>query len=449
MILRFKMSILLVAAAFQTGCAVGQSPSGSDERSGTGGDAAGEGGNTADAAGTGGESSAAGAGGTSAAGGRSSSGGVSGSSTGATHAGGGSGSDGASTGGTSGSGGLGTGGSNPGAGGQGGSPPSGEWVNVTANLAGMSSECGNLSYVSAKPDEDMLIAAVAQHGLWTSTNGGQSWSELGTGTGSEDIPNIVQLVVYDPDHPATYWEAGIYHQPGVFRTADDGKTFHSLGTIWHNDTVSVDFTDPERKTLLAGGHERVQTVQRSTDGGQTWENVGANLPSGTNHSSYAYVVDSQTHLVGCSGWAGGITGIFRTTDGGQHWKLASDSGGAFSPLKHTDGSLYWASPNGAGMVRSTDEGATWQSDVGSGQVQSVSPVELPDGRVATLGPSGIVVSSDQGATWRVVTTTAFPYTAYGLTYSKFRKAFFVSHFTCDAAVANDAIMRYDFDYETQ
>src|SRR5580658_874848 len=31
--------------------------------------------------------------------------------------------------------------------------PTGDWVDVTANLANMSSACGNLSNLSAKPDE--------------------------------------------------------------------------------------------------------------------------------------------------------------------------------------------------------------------------------------------------------------------------------------------------------
>jgi len=46
------------------------------------------------------------------------------------------------------------------------SPSQGNWVNVTSNLAGMASECGNMTYVSAKPNEDLVIAGVAQRGLW-------------------------------------------------------------------------------------------------------------------------------------------------------------------------------------------------------------------------------------------------------------------------------------------
>src|SRR5262245_46519918 len=54
---------------------------------------------------------------------------------------------------------------------EGGEAPMGEWVNVTSDLAGVDSECGNMSLIVAKPDEDFLIAGVALQGLYTSDNG--------------------------------------------------------------------------------------------------------------------------------------------------------------------------------------------------------------------------------------------------------------------------------------
>ena len=68
--------------------------------------------------------------------------------------------------------------------------------------------------------------------------------------------------------------------------------------------VSVDFTDLNRQTLLAGGHEQKQTVYRSQDGGNTWTNVGVNLPAGTAFSSSTLVINSKTFFAGCfPSWA--------------------------------------------------------------------------------------------------------------------------------------------------
>ena len=90
-------------------------------------------------------------------------------------------------------------------------------------------------------------------------------------------------MVYDPEHPGTFWESGIYNGGGVYKTSDNGKTFEQLGDLTHTDSVSVDFSDPQRKTLLAGPHEMNSKLYRSTDGGRTWKDIGASLPSSAGY----------------------------------------------------------------------------------------------------------------------------------------------------------------------
>jgi len=324
-------------------------------------------------------------------------------------------------------------------------PSTGPWANVTANLAGMASECGSVSGFAAKPDEDLLVVGVALHGLWASTDGGGSWHALGTGAGSDAITNRTTSFVFDAAHASVFWEAGIYNGPGVYRTDDDGLTFHALGDAHHDDAVSVDFTDASRTVLLAGGHEQAQTLYRSNDGGAHWTNVGTNLPAGTNFSSAPLVLDAMTHLVGCSGWGSGTSGIYRTTDGGMHWAQVSDASASGQPLVASDGTIYW-SVMGGGVARSTDSGQHWDR-VGDGGVHG-TPIELPDGRIAALGSSAIVVSSDSGAHWQPA-TESLPYgDSVGVAYSRQQRAFFVWHFDCGMAVLDDAIMRHDFDWET-
>jgi hypothetical protein len=331
-----------------------------------------------------------------------------------------------------------------------GTPPSNGWINVTSNLANMPSECGNMTSVTAKPDEDMLIAGIAQDGLWASTDGGGSWKALGTGKGSAVITNRPMAIVFDPETSKRYWESGIYNSGGVYETEDDGATFTQLGSVTNDDLVSVDFTDPNRMTLLAGSHESgTPTLSRSTDGGKTWSSVSAGLPTMTNCTS-PLVIDTQTYLVGCAGYGGGPIGVYRSIDGGTTWTGVTTSGGAGAPLRASDNSIYWATPNTAGMTRSTDDGQQWSNVVGPNVVESVHPVELPDGRIAALGPQTIVVSADMGATWQPA-TTALPYSdASGLTYSVQRKTFYIWHFTCGfnmpIPVPVDAIMSFYFDY---
>ena len=77
------------------------------------------------------------------------------------------------------------------------------------NLAGQPSTCGTLSLVSARPDKDELIA-----GLWPRacgpTRAARPWAPIGKGAGSAPITNRSTSIVYDPEHPGTFWESGIY-----------------------------------------------------------------------------------------------------------------------------------------------------------------------------------------------------------------------------------------------
>jgi hypothetical protein len=363
--------------------------------------------------------------------------------------------DGNGNGGTGGTG-AGTGGAGGGGSGTGGSVtgpiPTGEWVNVTSNLSGIESTCGNLSHVAVKPDEDMLIAGVGLNGLWKSTDGGESWESLGQGEGSDEIINRTSTIVFDPDDTSVFWESGTYDGAGIYKTEDDGETFQQIGTFSHNDVITIDFTDPDRQTMLVSGHEQNRTLSRSTDGGETWDDIGGNIPAGAKYSSYPYVLDASTFLLGCSGFGEGEAGIFRSVDAGESWTKVSDSGGYFPPLPASDGSIYWSSELHSGLVRSEDDGETWDVVTGGGVLVSARPAELPDGRIAAMTGDTIVVSDDRGTTWHPA-TAVMPFEPQGMLYSAAQRAFFIFHNTCGFSgpvpVPDDAIMRYDFDYETE
>lgn len=337
--------------------------------------------------------------------------------------------------------------------------PTASWINVTSNLAGLSSDCGTLSFLSSKPDQDMLIASISQQGYWASTDGATTWFRLGTGAGSPTIGHKGTSIVYDPVAPTTFWESGIFGELRSYKTTDNGRTFRAFpftGTPsgvaypYHNDSISVDLTDPARKTILLGSHEGAKIVLRSTDSGQTWVNVGANIPSALLAGN-VLVLDAQTYLVGCNN--NDSAAIFRTTNAGATWTKVSDNGGIDLPLHASDGRIYWLARDG--MVRSDDQGATWTT-LATGNVlkflpafYAPPPIELPNGKIATLGNKNeILISADFGATWNAA-TTPLPFTRGfsnpQLTYSRFRKAFFFSNASCDNQVPADAVLRYGYD----
>jgi hypothetical protein len=426
-------------------------------RAGTGGTSsagtAGHGGTTGAAAGGSGDSGAAGAdqggGGNSgsATGGSAGKGGTTGTGGGSGGKGGASGGKGGAAAGTGGAS-AGKGGAAAGHGGSGGSggvPATGAWNNATGNLANMSSECGNLGLVSAQPGTDMVVAGVAQHGLWATHDGGQTWTALGSGSGSATITNRISSIVWDPDDPTTFWESGSYNGGGVYKTTDNGETFEQLGDVTHSDSVSVDLSDPDRKTLLAGAHETAQKLNLSRDGGNTWNDIGATLPADSGYCTSTLVLDSQKFLVGCSGNG---NGIYRTEDGGDTWTHVGTTPVWPQPLVASDGSIYWESSQ-SGLQKGDAAGSAFSQIVDGNTATLVIPpttlAELPDGRIVVMGKDHLQSSGDGGVTWMPL-GDPLPVSgggydgASGVTYSEKTKTFFIWRWTCTNNVAPDAIM---------
>ncbi len=324
---------------------------------------------------------------------------------------------------------------------------SAQWQPATANLEGIKSECGNLSRLAARPDKDQVVVGVAQFGLWESDDGATTWSQLGQGPGSAVITNRTSAIVFDPAHPDTFWESGIYNGGGIYRTDDNGATFKQLGTLYHADAMSVDLSDPQRRTMLAGRHETSQLF-RSTDGGNTWVDISASLPQGVGFVSFPFIIDSKTFLLGTN--HGTSSGILRSTDGGNSWTMVHKGDVVGLPLlTKSDGALYWMTQPGGGVLKSTDGGVTWKQVARDGTLSELAPniVELPGNRLAAVGNQVVVTSSDGGVTWqRLSPTTPFP--PAGLAYAPYRHALYIWYFDCDRQqpvdpIKADNIMRLD------
>ncbi|HEY3763203.1 MAG TPA: hypothetical protein VGN23_15765 [Verrucomicrobiae bacterium] len=323
------------------------------------------------------------------------------------------------------------------------------WVTVTP--PGLS----KVVIVSAYPGRNEVLALTGIKAndvidaMWSTTNNGATWQPFGVGPGSDPIQIFPLGILYDPAHLDTFWLYGNYvgSYGAALISTDGGVTVHKFGAnppgcggFCEDEGFSVDFNDPERKTITIGQHEGNRTIRYSNDGGNTWTNIGNTLPASAARANYQLVIDSRTFLAGCSfmisagptyNWSfGGIPGLYRTTNKGGNWTRVSDKAVFEEPLVVND-MIYWTFcntntiPLSGGLLRSDDKGATWTMATATGLLWSCRPVLLPDGRIGMINNSNcIVASSDHGVTWTTITPPITVPTPWGFTYNAPGKAFF-------------------------
>ena len=200
---------------------------------------------------------------------------------------------------------------------------------------------------------------------------------------------------------------------GVWKTTNSGVTWAPI--FDHQSVASIgaiEVAQSDPKVIYVGtGESDIRSdlasgdgIYRSTDGGETWQNVGLR----DTRQVSRIVIDPQnatTVYVGALGHAYGPNndrGLYKSTDGGEHWTKVLDQGPEagiadlaiatdrpeilFATTWHTHRSP-WSTyapidGTGSGIFRSQDGGNSWTRLTGSG---------LPDG---DWGRPAVAVSSD-------------------------------------------------------
>jgi hypothetical protein len=269
-----------------------------------------------------------------------------------------------------------------------------------------------------------------------------SWSFVGP----TNIGGRVLDIAVDPIAANTFYAATA--TGGVWKSTDAGATMVRDWPATNTQAIGA-IAAASDGTLYAGGGEAGpgggsityggQGVYRSTDGGAHWAKAG-NMPSPTVGRIVVDPTDPNRVFVAGTGDLfnpGGGRGVYRTTDGGAHWKrVLTGSNGttgavdlAMDPnnpdvlyaamwdhIRKPDQRIYGGV--GSGVYRSTDGGGTWK------RLKNGLPAAGPDiGRIGlAVAPSapkrlyaiygttagglqGFYESNDGGDSWTKMAAT--------------------------------------------
>jgi photosystem II stability/assembly factor-like uncharacterized protein len=120
-------------------------------------------------------------------------------------------------------------------------------------------------------------------GLFKSTDGGDTWTEITRNAGLPDSGVVGKAgLAVSPANPDRVWAIVEHEQGGVFRSDDAGRTWTKLNDdrrlrqrAWYYTYIHADPKDPETVYVLNTG------FYRSVDGGRTYASI--RVPHGDNH----------------------------------------------------------------------------------------------------------------------------------------------------------------------
>jgi len=258
-------------------------------------------------------------------------------------------------------------------------------------------------------------------GIYKSLDGGKSWKNMGLKTSE----HIAKILIDPRDSNVVYvaaqgplWAPG--GERGLYKSTDGGETWKAVLTVSEHTGVTDVIMDPRNPdVLLAATYQRRRHVwtlvnggpecglQRSTDGGKTWQKITEGLPKEQlGRIGLAYAPSKPDTVYAVVEAANKAGGTFRSLDGGLTWDKRSDYVSA-SPQYYQE---LIADPHNADRVYSMD---TWMhvSQDGGKTFQRVGEKHKHvDNHALWIDPAntdrliagcdgGLYESRDRGATW--------------------------------------------------
>ena len=291
-------------------------------------------------------------------------------------------------------------------------------------------------------------------GIYKSTDGGATWRHLGGGLrDGQQIPAII----VDPRDPNRLFAAVLGHpyganeERGIFRSTDGGETWQKvlyrdentggmdLAFAPNNPQIVFAVLWSARQAPWEAGWVLTKNngLYKSTDGGTTWRQLTAGLPTAEEELGRIGLATSASEpgrLYAILGAGRDKGGVYRSDDGGESWRLVNTDGRLWG--RDGDFNEVRVDPTNADVVyvanvvtwKSTDGGKTfvgWRGAPGGDDYHRLWINPNNPQIILNAADQGAVITVNGGETWsswynqptaqmfHVTTDNRFPYWVYG------------------------------------
>ena len=299
--------------------------------------------------------------------------------------------------------------------------------------------CSTVGWVVPDPSSASGLFAGTPAGIFRTADGGDTWNMIVPGSGD---------LIIAPSSPSRLYA---WTTAGLFRSDDGGANWSRRAAAGLGSRGEIDATKPVGLVLtavdnpdivfaLGGSGDGSRALFRSTDGGDTWNQVLGEAPPANGFDLTVTVVadpNNPSTLFAARGYASGPSPdslvharhVLKSTDGGATWTVVSPQQWADDDLEVMSLAIAPGSPatiwvttwgpspilrRPSAIWRSTDGGDTWTKAADSEELggawqteevlvdpRSGDTVYVPIRSMSSADEEpGLYRSTDGGATWQ-------------------------------------------------
>ncbi len=264
---------------------------------------------------------------------------------------------------------------------------------LPARNIGSATMSGRVAAVAAVSENGRLTVFVgaASGGVWKSVNGGTTFKPV---FDRQSVQSIGAVAI-DPSNSKIVWAGSgeawtrnsVSIGDGIYKSTDGGENWTNMGLkdSEHIAKILIDPQDSNNVLACATGHvwndNDERGVFKTSDGGKTWKKVLAGANGSTGCGMLAMSLQAPKTIFASTwdfrrqGWTfrsgGPGSGLFESTDGGDHWTEINDGNSKGLPAKPWGRIALAVAPSKSQVVyamieskksalfRSDDGGKTW------------------------------------------------------------------------------------------
>jgi len=240
-------------------------------------------------------------------------------------------------------------------------------TDISANIPGGPNGAWVTPYVLDPNDHETIFVGYEE--LWKSEDRGDTWTEIS----NLELTDKIRSVAVAPSNSDVIYMADLYY---LYKTTDGGQTWDDINANIPAGTkqityITVDHSDPDKVWITFGGYDDVLRIMETTDGGTTWTDISTGLPPVPANCVAQNILSSINQL-----YVGTDMGVF-IRNGDTDW-VAFNQNLPSVIVNELEFFYDMASPSNSRLYAATYGRGLWKTTFPISSTSEISSVNIQD-----------------------------------------------------------------------